>query len=388
MSIPTVSFVVPCYKLAHLLPECVNSILVQTHADFEILIMDDCSPDNTGEVTNKFRDPRVKYVRNEQNLGHLRNYNKGIQLSRGKYVWLISADDHLRTPYVLERYVQLMEQYPQVGYSFCPGVGVLNNRETGVLPFSVLGCGDCILDGRAFLEKLVSQNIIIAASVLARRACYERVSLFPLDATWAGLPVEMGWVGDWYLWCMFALSFDVAYFAEPMVCYRQHELNMTAIITDREKVEACAAADIAVPWMVKLQAEQRGMEELAAKCLIAVAAEYARQAFSKSYRSSEMSLTVDRFEDSLCHSTDDDKERNWVRARFFEGLADRFWLRGDARSALRWYFTAVRKDPTMAKVYGKLALLPFGSLGYSARRLPKYLYSVASSMGGGRLGPS
>src|SRR5262245_48755944 len=103
-----VSFVVPCYKLAHLLPECIHSILSQTYEDFEVLIMDDCSPDKTPEIAQSFHDPRVKHVRHEKNLGHHRNYNKGIELAHGKYVWLISADDCLRRPYTLERYVQVM----------------------------------------------------------------------------------------------------------------------------------------------------------------------------------------------------------------------------------------------------------------------------------------
>ena len=115
---PTVSFVVPCYKLAHLLGECVDSILGQTYRDFEVLIMDDCSPDNTAEVAQSFTDPRVRHVRNEPNLGHLRNYNKGIELARGKYVWLISADDRLRRPYVLERYVRCLMNIQKSAMSF------------------------------------------------------------------------------------------------------------------------------------------------------------------------------------------------------------------------------------------------------------------------------
>ena len=60
---PKVTFVVPCYKLAHLLSECVSSILDQTYANFELLIMDDCSPDNASEIAASFTDPRIKYIR-------------------------------------------------------------------------------------------------------------------------------------------------------------------------------------------------------------------------------------------------------------------------------------------------------------------------------------
>ena len=86
---PKVTFVIPCYNLAHFLQTCVNSILAQTYGEFEILIMDDCSPDSTPEVIRCFDDPRIRYVRNAVNLGHLANYNKGIELARGKRFFLV-----------------------------------------------------------------------------------------------------------------------------------------------------------------------------------------------------------------------------------------------------------------------------------------------------------
>jgi glycosyltransferase involved in cell wall biosynthesis len=98
---PLVTFVVPCYKLAHMLSECVNSILKQDYENFEVLIMDNCSPDRTPEVAQSFNDPRIKHIRNESNLGHIRNFNKGISLARGKYVWMLCVDDMLRSPHVL-----------------------------------------------------------------------------------------------------------------------------------------------------------------------------------------------------------------------------------------------------------------------------------------------
>ncbi len=172
---------VPCYKLAHLLPECINSILSQSFRDLEILIMDDCSPDNTADTARSFQDSRVRYIRNDQNLGHLRNYNNGIALARGRYIWLISADDCLRRPYVLERYVQRLDRNHSVGYACCSGVGLQHGKETGLLHYSVYADRYRIVPGHTFLKTLLKSNIVLAASGLVRRECYDRLGVFPLD---------------------------------------------------------------------------------------------------------------------------------------------------------------------------------------------------------------
>ena len=169
MPSPKVTFVVPCYKLAHLLEECVRSILAQTYTDFEVLIMDDCSPDNTPEVARSFNDPRVRHIRNEPNLGHLRNYNKGISEAAGEYIWLISADDCLRKPYVLERYIEVMENRPDVGYAFCAGMGLQDGHETEIVKWAVLDSPDAVLNGRQFLRRLLQSNCILAPSGLVEK---------------------------------------------------------------------------------------------------------------------------------------------------------------------------------------------------------------------------
>src|SRR6185437_6795665 len=273
---PKVSFVVPCYKLAHLLRECVNSILSQTYKDFEVLIMDDCSPDTTAEVAASFNDSRVQHVRNQANLGHIANYNKGIGLSRGKYVWLISADDCLRRPYLLEKYVNVMEAHPEVGFAFCPAVKLRDGKEVGTCDYSVISNHDSIFPGPELLRKLVHENIIVAASGLVRRQCYDKAGMFPLD---------MPWGGDWYLWCSFALISDAAYFAEPMVCYREHQLSMTNLLMDQD-LKACSSDDISIPWAIKRKAESAGFQEVVKSCLQAIAGEYARHIASKRYRTS------------------------------------------------------------------------------------------------------
>jgi len=368
MNMPTVSFVIPCYKLGHLLSECVNSILSQTYTDFEVLIMDDQSPDNTAKVASSFSDDRVRYIRNEHNLGPLRNYNTGITLSRGKYVWLISADDFLRKPYVLQRYVSIMDCQPNVGYTFCPGVRVSDGVETDVVEWSVYGRHDRIVHGHTFLKTLLRGDTVLAPSALVRRECYDKVSLFPLNVSWAGRQIDMIWAGDWYLWCMFALEFDVAYCAEPMVCYREHALSMTDTVTRPETIDNCAAADISTLWMVRQRAIDLGLVGISKRCLAAVAGEYARHGRGKEYRCAQSFFGFDQFEESLCKSTRSEYERNWIRARFLAAMGDRFWSQGDRVSARRFYLSGLEKDPLMAKVYVKLLLACVGKAGECVRR--------------------
>jgi glycosyltransferase involved in cell wall biosynthesis len=368
MSDPTVSFVVPCYKLGHLLSECVNSILTQSYTDFEVLIMDDSSPDNTAEVSNTFNDPRVKYIANEHNIGPLRNYNKGIALSTGKYVWLISADDFLRRPYVLERYVDLMERHPRIGYTFCPGVGVRNGEEGGIWKGSEYGRHDRIFKGQTFLKTLLKGNQILAPSAMARRECYETVSMFPVDVTWAGQSIDLVWGGDWYLWCVFSLFYDVGYFAEPMVNYREHELSMTNVITQLNASEDCAAAEIGTAYMVRQTALDAGQTCASRECLQGIARQYARHCVSRQYgwldHSATSRISMEQVEDWLSRASECKAERRWIRARVLTGLGDEALARRDIISARKFYKRSLLQDPTVTKTYIKLALLSFGNLAY------------------------
>jgi glycosyltransferase involved in cell wall biosynthesis len=366
MQQPTVSFVVPCYKLAHLLRECVDSILRQSYGELEVLIMDDCSPDNTPEVAQSFRDPRVQHIRNDPNLGALRNYNKGIAMSRGKYIWLISADDYLRSPDVLRRYVGLMDAQPNVGFVFCPGIGVLDSQETGLVDYSTFGESDRVVPGHDFLKTLLNGNLVLAPAVMARRECYEKITNFPTNLIWAGERVDLIWGGDWLIWLAISLHHDVGYFAEPMVCYREHEGAMTSILTE-VAIRNCFLADVGVPWMIKQMADKLGYPAVARDCLQAVAVEYARHVIGKPYRMSKSTVSEQDFEDSLVRNTDDEAERAWVRARTYTAIGDWKFAAGDMVEARRCYGEAVRNDPcyTMAQV--KRLLLALGKPGEYVR---------------------
>ncbi len=350
---PKVSFVVPCYKLAHLLAECLASILSQTHQNIEVLIMDDCSPDNTAEVAAGCSDFRVRYVRNDPNLGHLRNYNKGIELATGDYIWLISADDRLRSAEVVARYLAVMEANPKVGYAFCTGMGLRDGRETSIVQWATLDRPDAIFDGRAFLRRLLQSNCVLAPSGMVRRECYERAGVFPLDLPFAG---------DWYLWCAFALHYDVAYFAEPMVNYREHSGSMTdALIT--EDVRLLSKDDLAVRWRMKQQLADAGEAELAEHCRSQIVWDYAQALSSKRWRSAKFRMTLEDFENSLAHHVPDVRERERMRQAVMASVGSQLYWDSELATDLELYRLAIKYGGANPRLWLKYGVLRLGRVG-------------------------
>lgn len=356
---PLVTFVVPCYKLAHLLAECVNSILAQTYSNLEVLILDDCSPDTTPAVARTLSDPRVIYVRNEPNLGHLRNYNKGIRMARGRYVWLISADDRLRCDSVLERYVDLMERHPEVGYTFCSGRALDDQHEGDVIPSSLYRPDNGIFPGRVFLLDLLKGNFVLAASGMVRKSCYEEISYFPEDLPYAG---------DWYLWCIFALHHDVAYFAEPMVNYRVHDLSMSNIMA-QENTGQITSDIMKVPTRIKGAAERLGAAEIVQRCQETMVDHFADCLATRVVRDRKSRATVEEFDAALIQFTPSRVEQTQIRCRVFCGAGDRFcWQQEFADSAMM-YRRALKIQPYMPLVWLKLFLLKTGSVGSKMREI-------------------
>ena len=357
---PQVSFVVPCYRLAHLLGECLNSILSQTYQNFEILIMDDCSPDNTGEVAQSIGGSRIRYIRNEPNLGHLRNYNKGIELSRGEFVWLISADDRLASPYILERYMAAFAAHPTAGYVFCPALGRVGDRITGTIPYTQHGTQDTFWDGRQFLlNRLLKDNGIAAASGLVRKECYQKVSLFPLD---------MPYGGDWYLWCMFALHYDVAYLAEPMVEYRQHDLAMCATLS-QENIRKCIDDDVVLHRRIGAEAERLGFHDIAAMCAEQNAVQFGRYLSGVSIRGTIATMSVEDMESRLAAMVPEKGERNHIAALAYVKAGDKFFWKQDYPEASLMYRKALCRRQWWPTVWGRCLLASGNALGSASRKL-------------------
>jgi glycosyltransferase involved in cell wall biosynthesis len=331
---------------------------MQSYTHFEILVMDDCSPDHTAEVVQSFSDPRIRYIRNETNLGNIGNYNRGIGLSRGQYVWLISADDYLRRDYVLQRYVEVMQLHPKVGYVFCPVVACENGRETDVMPNYAPFQSDVIVSGRAFLTRLLEGCCVAAPAAMVRRECYEKISMFP---------AHMPYAGDWYLWSTFALHYDVAYWAEPMVIRRLHDRNLTKIFEENER-HIHVANMLEVPWRMKFQAEAAGFRDIARHSHKAVIMEYIAQLSPSSAKTRRTGMTWEEFETSLHGYSRSRAEAADVRAKVLEGLGDDSYWENQFPQAAEYYRRSLQESCWVSGVYAKYALLSAGRRGAYLRR--------------------
>ena len=352
-SVP-VSFVVPCYRLAHLLGECVSSILAQSFEDFEIVIMDDCSPDDTAGVARGFRDPRVRYIRNDVNLGHLRNYNRGLELARGAYVWLISADDVLCGPHALQRFVDVLDANPHVGYVFSPAVRFDGRMGHGLNGDH--GRSDRIFAPGAFLSELLKANCVPTPSVLARASCYQQAGLFPLDLPFAG---------DWYVWSAFALHHGVAYVAEPMANYRYHPLNMTKACM-KDPV-AIVAEGLAVRWRIRRLIQRSGHTRLLHESTQCMAYYYAALLANRALQGDPLGLELGEFERSLTTYCADSDERAHLRALVYSAVGDEYYDAGDHRRARERYEWALKENWQLARTWAKYVLLRSGGLGRRVR---------------------
>ena len=125
--VPEISVIVPVYKVEEYLPQCVDSILVQTFTNFELLLVDDGSPDRCGEICEEYagKDTRIR-VFHQQNSGVSAARNIGLQHAKGTYIVFVDSDDWVSTDYLLHLYKSL----PDTGIGLVMG---------GALKYSIDG---------------------------------------------------------------------------------------------------------------------------------------------------------------------------------------------------------------------------------------------------------
>jgi glycosyltransferase involved in cell wall biosynthesis len=116
MTTPKVSVLIPTYNYAHFLDETIQSVLNQTFQNYELIIVDNNSTDNTDEVVQKYlSDNRVSFYKNETNIGLVGNWNKCLEYANGEYIKYLCADDKF-LPSLLQEFVAVMDKYNNISF--------------------------------------------------------------------------------------------------------------------------------------------------------------------------------------------------------------------------------------------------------------------------------
>lgn len=200
---PLVSVVVATYNMGHYLPQAVQSILSQSHANVEVVIVDDGSTDDTPRVTEDLsRDPRVR-VHRQANGGQAKAKNKGIELSRGDFLAFLDADD-MWLPDKLVRQLALFENRPHVGVVYSDYACM--DGEGAAIPKPPTRMHRGRISGALLIENFVS-----FPTAVVRRECIERCGVF--DLTY-GMGI------DYDLWLRISAHYEFDFVVEPTVRYR------------------------------------------------------------------------------------------------------------------------------------------------------------------------
>ena len=227
---PKVSVIVPNYNHARYLKARIDSILNQTFQDFELILLDDCSTDNSVELLQSYADnPHVSHiVLNDRNTGSpFLQWQKGIDLAQGEYVWIAESDDTAQ-PEFLSTTVAVLGQHPQAalcytgsrlidedGHDLHRDINQWGNRKLS-LPEK-----HSVIDGRRFAARnLYWRNYIANASAVLSRADHlRRIDLHDC--------ICMRYSGDWLFWFHMALTGDVAEVYADLNNFRQHTQKVT-----------------------------------------------------------------------------------------------------------------------------------------------------------------
>jgi sugar O-acyltransferase (sialic acid O-acetyltransferase NeuD family) len=218
-NLPRVDVIVPCYKYAHYLTDCVKSVLTQRDVDARVLIIDDASPDNTAEVAAELErsDRRVEFRRHIINHGHIATFNEGIAWASGDFLLLLSADDRL-LPGALSRAAKIFADHPKVGLVHGAAV-VCEDPDKTTEPINTSDEFK-IVEGRQFVRTFCGGglNLVQTPTVVVRTHLQKELG---------GYRRELLHTGDMEMWMRFAVHGDIAETVAHQAFYRLHGNNMS-----------------------------------------------------------------------------------------------------------------------------------------------------------------
>ena len=210
---PTVSVCIPTYNYGHFLGRAVDSVLAQDFEDFELIVVDNASEDDTPAVVAGYDDPRLRSYRNERNVGLFGNFARCLELAEGELVKFLAADDWLHPAFLADA-VALMRRHPTAAVVSGPGYFV--DEDDRIYGLGTVGVfrTELVQAEEALRAQAELLNVIgMPSNTLLRRAALDAVG---------GFDERFAPAADVHLWGKLLARYDVAWMRPPRSFLRIH----------------------------------------------------------------------------------------------------------------------------------------------------------------------
>ncbi|HWB58757.1 MAG TPA: glycosyltransferase, partial [Chthoniobacteraceae bacterium] len=219
MSTPKISVCIDVYNYEAFLPEAIESVLRQDFTDFEVIVCDDCSKDRSFEIAQEYarKDSRVIALRNEKNLGMVRNRNAALRPAKGEYIKVLHADDFLCTNDALRKMAGILDANPGVSMVACAMQFVdPASRDMGRWTY---------FEDR----EIINGTTVIAKSLREQRNFFGGPSavMYRRSKGLRGFDETFFHSADWEMWLHLLEQGCFCYITEPLCAYRKHERQQT-----------------------------------------------------------------------------------------------------------------------------------------------------------------
>lgn len=207
---PLVSICIPTYNRARMITMAIESALAQTYSNIEVLVVDNDSVDDTAAVVASYHDDRLKYIKNERNLGLFGNFNRCVELAGGEYIHILHSDDYVDSDFTTTC-MAFFKDHPSVAMTSTHARIVRGEVECDI-PCSD---SDFLLKApEGFRRLLATRSFIACPSVIIRRDVYRDVGLYSLEYPYSS---------DYYQYLKIARTHDIGFVRGACVYYRQGE---------------------------------------------------------------------------------------------------------------------------------------------------------------------
>jgi len=236
MTVPTVTVTIPVFNCENFITHAIDSVLNQSFNDYELIIIDNCSTDGTVSKVRQYKDSRIRFVVNDDNIGAERNWNKALGMANGRYFKLLCADDVLYSN-CLEEQVAIFDNTKNRDISMVSCKRAIINEIGQIKMIRGFPFTKGNVDGKSAIRRCVKwgTNLIgESGSVLLRKTDIERVGLFN-----ASIPYLI----DLDYWSRVLLLGNLYYINKPLCAFRVSKNSWSANIGKKQSIQMSTFID-------------------------------------------------------------------------------------------------------------------------------------------------